>query len=158
MESPGLPTRGAAATMREVAQTSPSGEGFSCRHIWAGEGLQGGNHPQERPGESGREGPRWPRWGGQVHHSGQLPSSTRATCSQAWALQRLQPGGKAGSRALWSSSSARRPHKPVPAAPASGDSRCGWRRAQGRAQGLCSHRYSPPPRDSTDQRLTPGQH
>lgn len=70
LESPSPPTRGGAATTREAAQTSPGGEGFSCRHSWAGEGLQGGNHLQERPGESGREGPRRPRWGGQVHRSG----------------------------------------------------------------------------------------
>lgn len=120
-------------------------------------GAAGGNHLQERPGESGREGPHRPRWGGQVHRSGPQPSSTRATCSQAWALQRLQPGVKAGSRALWSSSLAWRPHMPVPTAPASGDSRCGWWRARGMAQGLSGHRHSPPPQDSTDQPPCPLQ-
>lgn len=49
-----------------------------------------------------------------------------------------------------------RPHKPVPAAPASGDSRCGWRRAQGRAQGLGSHRHSPPPRSLQGPGHLPG--
>ena len=136
----------------------PVGRGFPAGTAGLGRGCGGGgDHLQERPGESGREGPRRPCWGGQVHRSGQQASSTRATCNQAWALQRLQPGVKAGSRGLWSSSLAWRLHMPVPAAPVSGDSRCGWWRARGMAQVLSGHRHSPPPQDSTDQPPCPLQ-
>lgn len=135
--SPGLPAHGERPPQGGGTDQSQQGGVFLQAQLgWGGATRKAWGEREGGPplAPLGRPGPP------------QQPSSTRVTCSQAWALQRLQPGGKAGSRALWGSSLAWRPHKPVPAAPASGDSRCGWRRAQGRAQSLGSHRHSPPPR------------